>query len=134
MEEVKTHHQIVRHGEEVRQVPWGGQSIDREWEFVLVLVGPAKVASVRTRSHHVVSKTHKLDSDALAHKLLVVEFGDGLHGVIVGLHHDETEASRLLGVRVVHDGSLVNLEDMIWSAIRIMDEWMNLQDRWYRRT
>jgi hypothetical protein len=76
------------------------------------------------------SKTHKLNSDTLAHELLVVEFSNGLHGVIVGLHHDETEASRLLGVRVVHDGSLVNLGDMIRSQRKMCyDTGMDLRDR-----
>ena len=80
---------------------------------MLALVGPVEgqhLSMIGSLQH---PGTYKLDSNTLAHELLVVKLGDSLHGVFVGLHHYETKASRLLGVRIVHDGRLVNLADIV---------------------
>lgn len=53
--------------------------------------------------------THVHDGDDLAHELLLVEHLNGSDSLLRGLHHHETEASRLPGVRVVHDRGLVDL-------------------------
>jgi len=43
------------------------------------------------------------DGDSLALKRLAVNIVDTSLCILLSLHFDETEASRLLGVRVVHD-------------------------------
>jgi hypothetical protein len=62
MQKANTYHRIVHHGVRgVRRVPWEGQSIDREWEFVLVLVAPVERVGV-----NVGSKRKRCNEDAQA--------------------------------------------------------------------
>jgi hypothetical protein len=46
----------------------------------------------------------------LAHKLLAGQLLDGLGSTFRVHHHDESESTRVLGVRVIHDRRLVDLE------------------------
>jgi hypothetical protein len=53
--------------------------------------------------------TYVSDSHDLAHELFAGQLGDGTSGTFRVHHHDESESTRVLGVRVVHDRGLVDL-------------------------
>ena len=74
-------------------------------------------SAIAQRASKLATVAYVSNGHDLAHKFLAGQLLDGLSSTFRVHHHDESESTGILGVRVVHDGGLVDLEIVIRSDV-----------------